>query len=111
LSGQSFLNSANSFKNLSFYESSFHFFLKRGKFYSTLNSQAIKIRPLLAYNKFESAQTLDNIKAIYPIISLLNAQSFLSLGLNLDKNIETIEKLNGKATSRDILLSRFDKIL
>jgi hypothetical protein len=111
VTGQTFLNSSNQFKNLSFYESSFHFFLKRTKLYLTLNSQSIKLRPNTRSNFIKGSIKADSLKSIYPLISTLNLQNSFGFGIHKFYNqLRGFEK-NYSSNSKDVLLSRFDKIV
>jgi hypothetical protein len=76
LTGQPFLTPSNPFKNLSFYESSFHFFLKRVKLFLTLGSQPIKSRSVHGGNGVGLSST-GGAKLIYPLLSLTSAQNSL----------------------------------
>lgn len=100
------------FTRLSFYESSFHFFLNRIKFFSSLQNHTINSLPTLNQTENSNQQTFGNIETLYnttmgSTLSQLNNQAdlftsnFQALTVSNSTNLQTH---NNNSYNKDIVL-------
>jgi hypothetical protein len=73
------LDSSVNFQALSFYESSFHFFTHRLKFFNTLSSNTITTSVSLV-NNVEKAENLDTVRLLKPLVHELLLKQKAGMG-------------------------------
>jgi hypothetical protein len=106
-----FQDSTDIFRRLSFYETSFHFFLKRVKLFINLSSHNPTIRPLPFFSRANTQAQPDNLRSLYPLITILNAQGLVRRNLgDLEASVTAQGDYQGSVT-RDFILSSFDKTI
>ena len=99
------------FTRLSFYESSFHFFLNRIKFFSSLQNHTVSALPALRMDAKNQQTSFTSIEALYnttmgSTLSQLNTQNDLLTNVFTPNSTQTQPHSNSSTSSfnRDILL-------
>ena len=74
--------SADIFTRLSFYESSFHFFLNRIKFYSSLSNHTINSNPYLLVGNLDNQKTFNDVEVLYNTAKNTSLTNIKAVSLN-----------------------------
>jgi hypothetical protein len=103
------VTSADIFMRLSFYESSFHFFLNRIKFYSSLSNHSINSNPYLVVQDRTPTNNFDSVEMLYNTTknTMLPNSKLLNLNVtNLSSKMSLTNEASSTSTTslRDIIL-------